>query len=65
MDYLIGLELEDVLKQLDEKGMSYVIVDNNHNVKGDKTLVTNLQIQNDKTVLVTVGEFIFSLKDNA
>lgn len=61
-DY-IGQRLEDVKKELDNQNISYQIVNNNHNVDGDVTLVTNQKILQDKTVLLTVGKFLFKLKD--
>ena len=39
-DY-IGQRLEDFEKDLDNQNISYQIVNNNHNVDGDVTLVTN------------------------
>ncbi len=61
-DY-IGQRLEDVEKDLDNQKISYKVVENNHNVDGDVTLVTNQTILQDKTVLLTVGKFLFKLKD--
>lgn len=61
-DY-IGQRLEDVKKELDNQNISYQIVNNNHNVDGDVTLVTNQKVLQDKTVLLTVGKFLFKLKD--
>lgn len=61
-DY-IGQRLEDVEKDLDNQNISYQIINNNHNVDGDVTLVTNQTILQDKTVLLTVGKFLFKLKD--
>lgn len=61
-DY-IGQRLEDIKKELDNQNISYQIVNNNHNVDGDVTLVTNQKVLQDKTVLLTVGKFLFKLKD--
>ena len=61
-DY-IGQRLEDVEKDLDNQNISYQIVNNNHNVDGDVTLVTNQKVLQEKTVLLTVGKFLFKLKD--
>lgn len=61
-DY-VGQRLEDVEKDLDNQNISYQIINNNHNVDGDVTLVTNQTILQDKTVLLTVGKFLFKLKD--
>lgn len=61
-DY-IGQRLEDVEKDLDNQNISYQSINNNHNVDGDVTLVTNQTILQDKTVLLTVGKFLFKLKD--
>ena len=63
MNDYIGQRLEDVEKDLDNQKISYKVVENNHNVDGDVTLVTNQTILQDKTVLVTVGKFLFKLKD--
>ena len=61
-DY-IGQKLEDVEKELDNQKISYKVVENNHNVDGDVTLVTNQEVLQDKTFLLTVGKFLFKLKD--
>lgn len=63
MNDYIGQRLEDVEKDLDNQKISYKVVENNHNVDGDVTLVTNQTILQDKTVLLTVGKFLFKLKD--
>ena len=63
MNDYIGQRLEDVEKDLDNQKISYKVVENNHNVDGDVTLVTNQMILQDKTVLLTVGKFLFKLKD--
>ena len=57
----IGKKLEDVIAFLEKSNEKYVVKDNNHNVCGDTTLVTNIQKQNDY-VLITTGEFIFDVK---
>ena len=63
MDHFIGMKLSDVTNELEKNGISYYILDNNHNVNGDTTLVTNVKIE-DKTVKLTVGKFIFNLEDD-
>lgn len=62
MDHYIGLNIEIVKKELDSKGIPYKIINNNHNVQGDTVLVTNI-VTKDNTAIITVGEFIFDLKD--
>ena len=62
MEHLIGKKLEDVLEVLNKSGYSVQIKDNNHNVNGDTLLVTNI-VANDKTVIVTVGSFIFDVRN--
>ena len=58
MQKLIGEKLQKALKVLDEQGIKYKVVDNNHSVKGDTKLVTAVQVK-DKTVVLTTGDFIF------
>lgn len=60
---LIGQSLDFAKKFLNEKGISYQIIENNHNVVGDTILVTNVKILDEKSVVLTVGKFIFDLKD--
>ena len=48
-DY-IGQRLEDVEKDLDNQKISYKVVENNHNVDGDVTLVTNQTILQDNPI---------------
>ena len=62
MEYLIGKTLQECIDELTKIGLSYKVVDNNHKVVGDTKLVTNAKKQDD-TVILTVGEFIFNLKD--
>ncbi len=63
MNNYIGKKLDDVVFELTQKGVSYNIINNNHNVDGGILLVTNAVLTEDKTVNLTVGEFIFDLKD--
>lgn len=63
MNHLIGLNIEDAKEELNKKGIAYIVVNNNHNVDGDIYLVTNVTQLEDKTMVLTVGSFIFNLKD--
>ena len=63
MNNLIGLSLNEVEEELKNKNVSYKIVNNNYNVHGDTELVTNVTMLKDETVILTVGRFIFNLKD--
>ena len=63
MEDFIGQKLEDVIIKLEKSNISYKIVENDHKTGGDVTLVTNQRVLQDKTVLLTVGKFIFQLKD--
>ncbi len=63
MNNLIGLSLNEVEEELKNKNVSYKIVNNNYNVHGDTELVTNVTMLKDETVILTVGSFIFNLKD--
>ena len=62
MQKFIGEKLEVVLKALNSKGIPYEIIDNNFNINGDTTLVTNI-IAKDETVIITVGSFIFDVRN--
>ena len=42
----------------------FQVIDNNHNVNGDVTLVTNVQKNND-CFIITTGKFIFDIKGNS
>ena len=64
MEHLIGKKLKDVLEILNNNGYEVIIKDNNHNVKGDTLLVTNI-VANDKTVILTVGSFIFDVRNKS
>lgn len=61
MEHFIGKTLQECINELTKMGLSYRVVENNHNVVGDNKLVTNAKRQND-IVILTVGEFIFNLK---
>lgn len=63
MSHYIGMNIDIVTSELKKKGIPYQIINNNHNVQGDTILVTNFQITQDNTAIITVGEFIFNLKD--
>lgn len=63
MNNLIGLSLNEVEEELKNKNVSYKILNNNYNVHGDTELVTNVTMLKDETVILTVGSFIFNLKD--
>ena len=62
MDHLIGKTLQECIDEITKSGLKYQIVENNHNVDGDTKLVTNAKKQDD-IVILTIGEFIFNLKD--
>ena len=61
MQNLIGEKLETALKIIKSKNLAYEIINNNFNIDGDTTLVTNI-ITKDGTVYLTVGSFIFDVK---
>lgn len=63
MEDFIGKKVDDVILELNKKGLSYNIINNNHIVENGTLLVTNAVLTEDKTVTLTVGEFIFNLKD--
>ena len=63
MEHLIGLSKENAIKYLCDKGISYEILYNNHNVMGDTELVTNVKLGDNNIVILTIGSFIFDLKD--
>lgn len=63
MNHYIGMNVDFVIGELKQKGIPYKIINNNHNVQGDTILVTNFELTNDNTAIITVGEFIFNLKD--
>lgn len=62
MQDFIGEKLENVVKYLTAKGISYKILDNNFSVKGDTLLVTNC-VAKDDAVYLTVGSFIFDVRN--
>ena len=62
MHNFIGQKLETVLDYLKKNGFNYEIKDNNFSVDGDTKLVTNI-VANDKSVIVTVGSFIFDVRN--
>ena len=49
------------LEIIKSKNLAYEIINNNFNINGDTTLVTNI-IAKDNTVYLTVGSFIFDVK---
>ena len=63
MDGFIGKRVEEVISQLEKSKEKFQVVNNNHNVNGDVTLVTNVQKYND-CLIITTGEFIFDVKGN-
>ena len=63
MEELIGMSLDECKKVLQSKGINFVVQNNNHKVSGDTVLVTNAKTTADNTVILTIGEFIFNLKD--
>ena len=62
MQDFIGEKLENVGKYLTEKGITYKILDNNFSVNGDTLLVTNY-VAKDDAVYLTVGSFIFDVRN--
>ena len=62
MNRLIGQKLETALDFLNKNGYNVEIIDNNYNINGDTKLVTNI-VAKDKTVIVTVGSFIFDVRN--
>ena len=64
MDNFIGMRIEEVISQLEKSKEKFQVIDNNHNVKGDVTLVTNVQKNND-CFIITTGKFIFDIKGNS
>ena len=64
MDNFIGMRIKDVISQLENSKEKFLVVNNNHNVDGDETLVTNVQ-QKDDCLIITTGEFIFDVKGNS
>lgn len=58
----IGEKLETVLEILNEKGIAYIIKDNNFSVNGDTKLVTNI-VTKDEIVEITTGNFIFDVRN--
>lgn len=61
MEHLIGEKLSIAIKELQQKGLKYEIIDNNFNVVGDEKLITNI-IAKEDTVLLITGDFIFDVK---
>ena len=59
---LIGKKLEDVINYFESHNIKYNIIDNNFNVDGDTTLVTNV-IANDDGYIVVTGKFIFDVRN--
>ena len=58
MNNYIGEKLETVLNEIKNKGLDFVIHDNNFSVDGDTKLVTNFVII-DNVAHITTGNFIF------
>lgn len=59
----IGMPLDEVVDILEQQNQKYTIVQNNFCVNGDTRLVTNVKAVQDKIIL-TVGDFIFDLKED-
>ena len=64
MQFLIGKKLDKAVNYLDSCNIKYKVVDNNFNVDGDTTLVTNVITYDDGVTLVT-GKFIFDLRKHS
>lgn len=62
MTDLIGRPLSYAEDYLKKNNLSYTVVDNNFCVKNGTKLVTNVKADKNMIVL-TVGEFIFDLKE--
>ena len=60
-DY-IGENLSVVINILQQKGIKYIVKDNNFSVDGDQKLVTNIYTQDDTVVIIT-GNFIFDIRN--
>ena len=60
MRNLIGQKLDVAIQKLNENNIKYVVVENNHNVNGDTTLVTNVKTQ-ENLVIIYTGQFIFDV----
>ena len=58
----IGEKLDVVVADLERKGILYKICNNNFDIKGDTKLITNI-IAKDNIVEITVGEFIFDIRN--
>ena len=61
MDF-IGEKLENVVNYLISNNIKYEIYDNNFNIDGDTTLVTNYANE-DGIVKLTTGKFIFDIRN--
>ena len=59
LDY-IGKELSFVSDELEKQGYNVQLIDNNFNVDGDISLVTNIKIKG-KNAKVYFGKFIFAV----
>ena len=51
MENFVGQKLDIVIKKLEDQGIFYELVCNNHNVEGDTKLVTNVKISENIVVL--------------
>ena len=60
----IGEKLEKVLDILNNKGIAYIIKDNNFSVNGDTKLITNI-VTKDEIVEITIGSFIFDVRNKS
>lgn len=62
MQNYIGEKLSVVINNLQQKGIKYIVKDNNFSVDGDQKLVTNIYTQDDTVVIIT-GNFIFDVRN--
>ena len=62
MQNYIGEKLSVVINNLQQKGIKYIVKDNNFSVDGDQKLVTNIYTQDDTVVIIT-GNFILDIRN--
>ena len=60
-DYIL-FEVDEVVRELENKGYKVELINNNYNVIGDTKLVTNIVILGD-VARIYYGEFIFNLEE--
>jgi hypothetical protein len=61
MKEFIGFPLKVALEELEKQNIAYKVCENNFNVDGNTTLITNVKSQNN-VVILTVGKFIFDFE---